>query len=271
MSSNEFKSEFKVKKFGFSDVEIRHVCVGKKFCVPSGLILFYRCIATIYWIVVVVLSILVQSSSPIWLIYLSNWGLIIITLYFVVISFLTGYHGLMRQRFNEISPKDTNGVENSVNRITDESTSALERKTLRIVVVIASVLMEMSIVSSIIIVLIYWIFLLDNVSEHPPRELFTTISVHAVNLLLLLIDFTFHQIPVHILHFVYPFVVGLAYIVLSVVYSFTNKTPVYPILDWYNSPSTAAGYAVATLTAIVVFQFLLYGLHRLKISCYKLP
>ena len=114
-------------------------------------------------------------------------------------------------------------------------------------------------------------FLLESLSEQPPRELFTTISVHAVNLLLLLIDFILHQIPVHILHFVYPFVVGLAYVVLSVVYSFINETPVYPILDWYNSPSTVAGYAVATLIAIVILQFLLYGLYRLKISCYKFP
>ena len=104
MNRNELKSEFNAKKFGFSDVDVRHVCVGENFCVPPGLILLYRCIAVIYWIVVLVFSILVESGSPIWLTYLSNWGLIIITLYFVAISFLTGYHWCKRQRFNEINP-----------------------------------------------------------------------------------------------------------------------------------------------------------------------
>ena len=117
---------------------------------------------------------------------------------------------------------------------------------------------------SFMIFLIYWIFIFGEYVFTHAGEWFVAISVHGVNLLLLLIDFAFHKIPVRIMHFVYSFVIGALFAVMSVVYTLSSKKPIYAILDWNTYPGHAVGYVIACFVLIFITQFLLYGLHRLK-------
>ena len=112
-------------------------------------------------------------------------------------------------------------------------------------------------------------FLVTYISTISDGELFITVSVHGINLVLLLIDFTLHKIPIRILHSVYTFILGVVYVVMSLIYTNTTNKPIYRILDWCHTPNTAALCVVGTFVAIFVVQVVLFGLHRLKIHCCK--
>ena len=260
-----FRSEFQLRKFGFSDIGINDVCGMKNFCISSGWILLYRYVATLYVVIVMILSAL-YHRSPRWFIFLTNWNFILNTFYFIAVTIMSAYHWLNVQRIKKTNQNDLEQEDSERRNVisTEESDSSPS-----FFVGTICVLMETSMITSIIVVLLFWIILSSEIEGKSSGKQFVSISRHGINLLLLLLDFMFHRIPIRVLHFVYTLLFGVLYVVMSVVYCFTTTNHIYgKFIDWYNNPTTTVVTVLATFAAIFLIHFALYGLHRLKVALY---
>ena len=72
--------------------------------------------------------------------------------------------------------------------------------------------------------------------------------------------------PDRFFHFVYTVLYGILYLVFILILHFTGfNSQVYSVLDFENSPGTAAGWSVlAVLVIPFVFHTILFGLYHLR-------
>ncbi|ELT98345.1 hypothetical protein CAPTEDRAFT_224936 [Capitella teleta] len=94
-----------------------------------------------------------------------------------------------------------------------------------------------------------------------------TLNCHGINSLIVLIDLMLSSVPVRILHFVYPAIIGILYVVFSLVYWSLDKyfnVLYFGILDW-NDPGIASGISVLLIFVVVpLIQLFLFGLSLLR-------
>ena len=121
------------------------------------------------------------------------------------------------------------------------------------------ILFEVSFGGAIIITIAYWIFLGNNTSEF-------SINNHAINTVIMFIDFALNSIPIRLLHFYHLSIFGVVYTFFSLILHWTGyNSAIYPVLDWANR----TGFALA-LTLIIIFvvspmvHSAIYGLYKLK-------
>ena len=85
-----FKSEFRIAMFGFADADMRELYLMKSWYM-SVITLFGRCLAAVYFIVVLVFSGLTYNS-PNWPVFLTNWNVVLYTSYFIAGISLSCYY-----------------------------------------------------------------------------------------------------------------------------------------------------------------------------------
>ena len=112
---------------------------------------------------------------------------------------------------------------------------------------------------NVVVVTLYW-----SVLNNGRPVTFYRINPHGVIFILLLVDFTFHLIPVRILHVVYTCGFAAAFLVFSVVHDLVTGVPVYPILDYKQKAAMAAVFAALSCLLLVFSHFVLYYLNCLK-------
>lgn len=89
------------------------------------------------------------------------------------------------------------------------------------------------------------------------------LHIHGVNLLIILTDFLFSQIPIHFLHFYFPTLFVTVYLIFTGIYYAAGGTDargrsyIYPVLDYQNDLSKAIPLAIVLviLTAVVHWIF----------------
>ena len=278
-----FKSEFRLGMFGFGDGNMRELYQMKSRWLSIAT-LFGRCVATCYFVAVLVASGLTYDT-PKWPVFLTNWNIVLYTCYFIAGTSLSGYLWCT-QRTHQVAATATYGAVDESNiglsttdeRRTEENVETTdgqsEEPVVRVLGVAVWMLMEISTALTIIIVLLYWIVLTGISGEGyfkytKTNERFVEINTHGVNLLCLLIDFFFHKIPVRVLHFLYVFVVATLYVVLSVVYSVVTGKALYGLFDWKYNAGSAFGIMVGAYIALFLVHMLLYGLYRVKMIIFK--
>ena len=278
-----FKSEFRLRMFGFADTDMRDVYLMKSRYM-SIISLVGRCVAAAYFVAVLVMSGLTYNT-PKWPIFLTNWNVLLYTSYFIAEACLSGYlwckqrKSIKSTQTVDLRASDADEMQIGVNP--NETASAIattegpSEPAAKVLGVIVWMLMEISIVLTFIIVLLYWIVLTGVFSggylkySETKQQKFVEINTHGVNLVLLLLDFALHRIPVRVLHFIYVFVVAALYIVLSVVYSLVTEKALYGLLAWHSSPGSSAAVMVGVFVTILLVHLALYGLHRLKMLVYR--
>lgn len=115
------------------------------------------------------------------------------------------------------------------------------------------------------VVVIYWVLLHDyNTTLKADLDTYLNFDRHGVNLVLLIIDFCLHHIPLRFLHFVYPLLVSLVYLIFNVVYWAITEELIYSAIDWENDLGMAIGYSIGNLVLIIIAQFIWYWINQGK-------
>ncbi|XP_054768700.2 protein rolling stone-like [Lytechinus pictus] len=103
-------------------------------------------------------------------------------------------------------------------------------------------------------------------------DIYYDINFHFLNGFIALFEIFFSAMVIHILHFVYPFLFAVAYIVFVAIYYGAMGTDekgnpyIYPILDFGQAPALSAGLCVGAIVGVVLVHILiLWGFHKLKI------
>ena len=93
---------------------------------------------------------------------------------------------------------------------------------------------------------------------------------HAGNSIVLFADLFVVRHPGSFSHFIYPSVVGLIYLMFTIIYTFLGGTDryganyVYKSLDWRNGTKSATITAAITIVLLCVIHFVVVGVHRLR-------
>lgn len=170
-----------------------------------------------------------------------------LSLWSVVTTILSAYY-FFKRRKSEVN-ENKNVFSSAVPRIT------------------AWILFDIVFGASCLVMILFWVFLYDpDYDESSPGKSFRAWNGHLVNFLIPLIDFIYHRIPIRILHSVYPVVYGFIYLMFTAIYYAESKKYVYSILDWAEKPGKSTGIALASIVAVIVFQFVFYSFHRLKLK-----
>lgn len=103
----------------------------------------------------------------------------------------------------------------------------------------------------------------------PP--LIEDINLHAMNLVVVVLELACGAVPVRLLHGVYPILYGLVYTIFSLIYwSGDHSRVLYPkILDWNHPGSTAAIIAGLLLVGVPLLQTAIFGVYKLKVCVYR--
>ena len=117
---------------------------------------------------------------------------------------------------------------------------------------------------AICITILFWAALAPSATPGSLGDPFN-IAIHAVNSVLFLIEVFVIAFPMRLLHFVYPMIFGIAYVIATLIFHATGITSaVYPVLDWENDPGIAAAFSVGGVVGAVIVHSGMFGLHYLR-------
>ena len=228
-----------------------------------------RVIFTCYSVATLLYSIIFYNQV-IWPIFLTNWNLVIGTVYFICITAISGLYGLdlpedqeKRTQIIEMN-SDIENPKNIPNKKMQRLDSAIEKVAFSLF----WIWYGLTYVICTVMVVLYWAFVVEDFHFDTPELIFSYVNDHGINLVLILIDFCFHKIPVRLFHVVYSIIVAIIYIILSIIYNVAADKPIYKVVDWVDKPGWAAFYVVLALVLVVIMQCIFYGLYRLKL-CLK--
>jgi len=101
-----------------------------------------------------------------------------------------------------------------------------------------------------------------------PRDYLTVVDInlHTMNTVLVILEFTIAAFPVRLLHVVYVYCYGLAYVIFSVIYwAFNHLNVMYPgLLDWNNPGTTTVVLVVVAFVGLPLLQLILFGIYQLR-------
>uniref|UniRef100_A0A0K8VWB6 Protein rolling stone n=1 Tax=Bactrocera latifrons TaxID=174628 RepID=A0A0K8VWB6_BACLA len=117
-------------------------------------------------------------------------------------------------------------------------------------------------------------YFFDGPDNHSCLAYFHNINSHAINSVLMIVDQVVVAFPTRIIHFVYPALIVIAYLVFSIVYfliggeNVIGKPYIYRILNWGEYPVSSSLVACSGLLLVLpmcVLAFLIYKL-RVRVS-----
>ena len=242
-----FRSEFQLKRLGFTEVKEEWFHTMHFLGVPPKIILCYRVVISTYFIINFTWA-MVYFNHFLSLAFLTNWSMILCTTYYVTITTTTTYEYCFRR-------SRTNQQQHTQQEVDILSTRWR----------IVWILFESSHGVAMLVTIMYWGFVCSHDDFKNKSTSFLTVSMHLVNYLLLVIDLSFHRIPVRLVHVVYPIIFGVVYVVFNVVYTRLSKRVIYKIMDWEYHPGWALLYTFMAVAVLMVAQLFAYGLYRVKL------
>ena len=162
----------------------------------------------------------------------------------------------------EIQIPNGNVFENSVDENKDNLTWYLK---------LSWILANISQHFSIIVTVIYFSVIYPSLDiSTSAGAMVNDLNMHAISTVFVLIDVSISARPVRFLHFIYPTIYGVTYVIFSVIYWSTDKVNhvMYTILDW-NNPSLSSAVVVSlSLVGIPLVQLLHFGIYKLRLKIY---
>ncbi|XP_068626778.1 protein rolling stone-like [Battus philenor] len=179
---------------------------------------------------------LVSGSSPHWLIYLTNWGLLLVTMMTLsglLISFMTLF------------------------------TTVEDEDVLPWYVSMYWFINNIAISIAIMITVLYWILLFDpeQRQDDNPVSFWLDVATHGVNSCIAVVELLASRTPVRLLHVYQPLGIGLWYAAFSGIYYIAGGTDsngnlfIYEVLDWQQG--SRAGIVVAASAAGLIIIYAL--------------
>lgn len=242
------RSEFHVNRFGFSEIPDEYIYRMKIQNIPPYVFLMYRCIISLYFIGTGLLSICDMWQTK-WLIYLTTWSWMISTIYYLTITTVSGYYWWKLCNYGNM---------------VDSHFRIRIPSSLRVA---TWLLFDVSLGISLLVTLMFWGFVVVPDNFKTSLVTYITYNEHLLNLLLLIVDYTFHCIPIRVYHALYPILFGCMYLVFSAIYYSTTGDVIYVILDWRNNADSAIVYTVVSMSLLIVGQIFFFFIDKLKVRC----
>jgi len=210
--------------------------------------LIWRIILGTFFLAAVIQSMASLSTEDFrfYFIYLTNWGIILCMIASVYGAVLVTYWHFHRSYADEISKSDD----------------------MPFVFKLYWSIHNTTLILSIVITIIYWSIL--HTGSIPVSA--TNVMTHACNSALMFIDMLIMAYPLRLYHVIQPIILGLIYVVFSVIYWAAGGTDkfghpyIYNVLDWSSSdPTKNAVTVVGTLVLSMVIHIVLFGMFRLRV------
>ena len=228
----------------------------------------YRCIFSAYCLGWIIYSgFHPANGAEKWFIYLTNWAFTFVTMYFLWASVVSVLHHFgitnnqVDMQMKAIGNHDSDaeggeGLGDSVHK------SAVKmswyHKGLWVVFNIAAN-------TAIMVTLLYWTLIFGGTTSG------LDVSTHLINSVMIVADIMLSCVPVRILHVVYPLVLGICYLLTTVIFWAVDATNargepyIYSYIDYNNSPGFSIGLVCGfILVGQPMVQSLLFGLYKLR-------
>nr|XP_039260346.1 protein rolling stone-like [Styela clava]XP_039260347.1 protein rolling stone-like [Styela clava]XP_039260348.1 protein rolling stone-like [Styela clava] len=253
MSENICRRQFTCRSFGFACSEAEKNSFYVSQWGENRVIFFiYRLFMGLYslgWTLayLITLGIYEPDRFAISYTFLTNWGDVLKTIYFILAAVLSLV-----------------GVVNRKKMIfTDNIPTKILRST-------TWMLFSISATAQVLIFLTYWVFLAPIAA---PEDIPTPYNIHrhAINLLLVLIDVFVAAFPIRLPHAVYAMIVAFLYCLMTLIEHLTGGiSAVYPFLNWATNPGLAAGICVGlSILGPIVVQSIFFGFYNLRLAIAK--
>ena len=131
-------------------------------------------------------------------------------------------------------------------------------------------LYNMSAVAITLVCLSFWIFVAPSQTA---EKNFQPIGfyIHAIGIIIAVLDLLMSAFPVRILHFIYPLLYMLAYGLLNLILHWTGvNSQVYNVLDWEANVGLAAGIIAAFILVLpFIVQCILFGFYCIRFAIHN--
>ncbi|CAB3256380.1 unnamed protein product [Arctia plantaginis] len=182
---------------------------------------------------------LVEGASPYWLIYLTNWGLLLVSA-----TMISGLALSFAFRFKK----------------------QIETTNLPWFVKSYWIFFNVTAAISIMITALYWILLYDPAAQEKLglRALWLDISTHGLASCIIVVELFSSRTPIRLAHIYQPLFLGIWYAAFSGIYYAAGGTDrngnvfIYAVLNWQEPRSTAIVVA-GSVVAVVVLYVILWG------------
>ncbi|KAH8402925.1 hypothetical protein KR222_000379 [Zaprionus bogoriensis] len=206
--------------------------------------LIYRWLLALFFLGGALASLIQDFNEGTWFIYLTDWG-------FVLCAYVCTY-GAVIATIYFIRP------------------SYFESGSWALKVYWAS--HHTTTVLAMLITLVFWSAIYPTFPEGPIG--LYNVWEHAFNSVCMVFDFFMVAFPTHLMHFIYPLIVGITYGVFSLIYFWAGGTDfmgnrfIYYILDWEN-PGLAIGSLCGCMVLALIFCIVLFWMYVFRTWIYE--
>ena len=228
-----------------------------------------------------ILSILVgaegstEKKSPKWLTFATSWNYMFVTLYFMLAFGLSLTQAIMdccgkkKESLTESIP--INATHSAINSYAsdDNGRSSDHDKSEKIKLPwhlkVFWIIFNIAINICTLIVIGYWGLVHDYRKKIEFKFVsYLLIDRHGVNLVLMIVDFFLHKIPYRFLHFIYPLIIAIIYIIFTTVHWVLTDKPIYDFVNWNSNTGKCVAAALGMIVLIIALQLIWYWIHRGK-------
>ncbi|XP_064620958.1 protein rolling stone-like [Lineus longissimus] len=222
--------------------------------VGQGWFVAYRVIAAAFWLSWTIASVVwnygwytYEENRFLWIIYLTDWNLTLMTLRAIVHASVAIYY-LHRTR-----------------------SGTLVFTSMPLYLRFLWVLFNLSTTAALVITGFYWVAAYADSTSLLSADLLN----HAANTIYVIMDVIVVAIPYRILHIFQPMLYAVTYLVFAAIYqvsgglSASDKPYIYRALDWIQAPKTAAMYTALSVFGVTPVAYaILFGLSKAREAIY---
>ena len=197
-----------------------------------------------------------KTEDARWFVFFTSWNYTACVVYFVAITIQNGIFVFKKKK--SFSERLLNKEEySSTGNLIDESTEDDDQLTGADKFV--WLMFNITLPACFCVVVAFW-----SIIYGPNTNVtFFTVDRHGIDLVLILVDFSLHKIPVRVLHFVYPTTFLILYMIFSVIFSHATDFIIYSAVDWRKNPTKSTLLFLALIIASGVVHFIFYWIDRL--------
>lgn len=191
---------------------------------------------------------------------LSVWAYVTFSITLFFVTFITCKYLVNKMRRTDVAPASNSEIEGS------RESSNNDNDALSYIEKIAWLLYTVSLTMTFMVTAGYYTAAGTNFDDFDVFAL----HIHGINLLIMCSDFLLGQVPIHFLHFYFPTLFVVIYLIFTAIYyavggtNAQGRSYIYPLLDYHNDLSKTLLLAIVLviITAIVHCTFSTLALLR---------
>ncbi|XP_006824196.1 protein rolling stone-like [Saccoglossus kowalevskii] len=239
-------------------------------CIPRWLFVAYRIVVATYFfgfgITYLIVS-MVNGMGGDFFVFLTNWGFIVVTIYFLFAAIST----LIHVKENPRTPSYSQEPEDP-----DETTPLTDRTATRCrptpwYCKVTWCFFNVAALASLVVTLVYWPAL-SGFSDEMNIPFVLDFHLHALPSVVIVLELILAAMPIRMMHAFYTVLIGIVYIIMTVIiyYSgwqnpYDDKPYVYPFLDYAENPGIAIGASIGIFVGLFLLQTSLWALFKVKL------